>query len=89
MKVDTYKCDICGIEKKDANHWWKAAEVTQDGKPAGIIISQWKTRFYVPTIPEMQAYRNFFDAGRESHFCGENHVFQWVSEKLTMQKVGK
>lgn len=22
MKVETYKCDVCGKQKGDVNHWW-------------------------------------------------------------------
>lgn len=32
----TYSCDVCGIEKKDSNHWWKAIEC--DG---GLKFFRW------------------------------------------------
>ena len=22
MRIETYRCDVCGVEKREANHWW-------------------------------------------------------------------
>jgi len=37
MKLQGYKCDVCGIAKQEANHWWKGY-VAPSG---GIMIFPW------------------------------------------------
>lgn len=36
MKVDTYKCDICGTIKGENNHWFHV-----NGRSTGLELSPW------------------------------------------------
>jgi hypothetical protein len=37
MKVDTYKCDVCGKVKGDVNHWWLALNGER------LIVEPWRS----------------------------------------------
>lgn len=82
MKVETYACDNCGEQKKETNHWWKVSEVSQDNKPAGVLVAKWDMRFRVPNIPQMQAVKSLFDVGPEAHLCGVTCVTTWLSKHV-------
>jgi hypothetical protein len=36
MKVETYKCDVCGKQKADVNHWWL---ISSGG--SSLLIAPW------------------------------------------------
>jgi hypothetical protein len=36
MKVDTYKCDVCGRIKGENNHWFRI-----DTGPSGLELNAW------------------------------------------------
>lgn len=40
MKIDTFKCDICGAMKQESNHWWRIT-------PKGFIIDHGINSYYV------------------------------------------
>lgn len=37
MKVETFKCDVCGKVKGEANHWWKLAFM-DEGRPHLVLL---------------------------------------------------
>lgn len=67
MNVDTFACDICFVQKKTANRWWKVYPVK-----GGVVILEWDSELQGVTATDTPA-----------HLCGENHVFEWVSKHLT------
>jgi hypothetical protein len=81
VRVETYKCDVCGAERKEANHWWKgrtahARSNGGRGPVVGVFVSKW------------EAHEKYFEhatpawSEQESHLCGENCVAQFVSKSL-------
>lgn len=67
MKIETFACDQCKTQKKDANHWFRAAVLVD----ASIVIRPWESR---PLELELKT--------PEAHLCGAACVSQWVSQNL-------
>ncbi len=36
MKIDSYKCDVCGAIKGENNHWFRI-----DTGPSGLVLNAW------------------------------------------------
>lgn len=68
MKVDTYQCEICGVQKAAANHWWKVYPVL-----GGLIILEW----------DAELVNGIHPTETPAHLCGESHTLEWVSKRLT------
>lgn len=68
MKVDSWKCDGCGIPKKEVNHWFKAYKLFQ---ALGVVVIGWDV------APPVEEVENF-----EAHLCGADCVTKWVSTNL-------
>lgn len=77
MKVDTYKCDICGIQKQDANHWFRAFTV-----PGGAIILTWDAVKDDGSMPSFESTPGFFVVKNIADICGADCVTQWLSRNL-------
>lgn len=56
MKVDTYKCDVCGVEKKVANRWW-ILWIRDDG----LALDPWEKKGANP------AYAHAYHVCGEAH----------------------
>jgi len=69
MKVDTYKCDQCGIQKGVTNHWWRGYAF---GDCKGIVVIEWDG------IPPTENVKDF-----EAHLCGLSCLSEWVSKQLS------
>lgn len=37
MRVNTYECDACGVQKQKANHWW----IIEIGNTGVLSLSRW------------------------------------------------
>ncbi len=80
MKVNSWQCDICGVQKKDANRWWKVYSLEGD---RGILIAPWDA-VRVSLTDEQPVFLALDDA---VHLCGEQHVMEWLSKTLpTIEK---
>lgn len=72
-KVETFVCDMCGVEKKQANHWFRAWFYTATvDHGQGFAVTAWGG----PFIPMFQYPSNAFGVnssamGTEKHICGE------------------
>lgn len=69
----TYHCDICGAERKEANHWFLVEEI-----PNGcLMLIPWD-------IPQSEGFR---DQTQFKHVCGEtcahSIVDAWMSKSGT------
>jgi len=71
MKVETFACDVCQVQKKAANHWWRVYAPLPEG---GVLVLPWDSGLQLP---------GYLEAKEPAHICGENHVLQWISEHLT------
>lgn len=71
MKVETYACDICGAQRKDANHWFKAYRLNG---VVGIVIVSWEVTVVSGKL-ELSVHS-------EAHLCGADCVTQWLSKNL-------
>jgi hypothetical protein len=89
MRVETYACDICGTQKKDANRWWKIriysvpnpkteTEPLPVGSVAAIVIQPWAATNQggIETTTRLQENNGTI------HLCGEQCVMQYVSQVL-------
>ena len=68
MKVDSYKCDVCQTQKREANHWFRGYKLLIT---RGVVVIEWDGS------PPLDDVENF-----ESHLCGADCVMQWVSKNL-------
>ena len=72
MKIDTWACDICKIQKKETNHWFRGLELdscSPDEKPVRCIqILPWEAK-----LPETVEC---------SHLCGIECVMKWCGREL-------
>lgn len=69
----TYKCDICGAEKRAANHWWLATR----GNHGAITILPWSVVIAGIDVPVLRTGEQ-----ADAHLCGEQHVLEWISKNL-------
>lgn len=67
MKIDSYACDVCQVQKKAANHWWRGYKLSD---AQGVVIVEWDSTTVEPV-------ENF-----EAHLCGASCVAEWVSKRL-------
>jgi hypothetical protein len=67
MIEKSYKCDVCGVEKKVANHWF-IAEMTN----VGIHFHTWEW-----AVRECQ-----LDEERVRHLCGQACAHKMLDEFL-------
>ena len=67
MKIDSWKCDICNVQRREANHWFRAYKLIS----GGVVIIHWDEK---PTGDDVE---NF-----EAHLCGADCVTQWLSKNL-------
>lgn len=71
MKATVYKCDVCGVERKEANHWFL---LWIDGH--GIIADG----FLIKTWNKNEANRDDV-----RHVCGQEHlnvlISRWIEEE--------
>ncbi|HEX5704908.1 MAG TPA: hypothetical protein VFX97_17045 [Pyrinomonadaceae bacterium] len=76
MKVDTYQCDICRVQKKDANHWFEGYLLSGEDKPAGVQIHRWGSN---PVTGEVHGPS---PEHADVHLCGAACAINWISENL-------
>lgn len=69
MKLEIYKCDVCGARKHDTNHWWKAYVM-----PRYVAV----TDFAELSLDEM-AMKDL-DLKPLMHLCGEACVQRKMAE---------
>lgn len=62
----TYTCDVCGVPKKETNHWFMAS-TDEDGR---IHLATWEQR-----IPPVLICV-------EAHLCGRECVHKWIDRQL-------
>lgn len=67
MKIDTFQCDVCKTQKKEANHWFKGYKFLL----GGLAIHRWDD---TPTGDDVE---NF-----EAHLCGADCLTQWISKNF-------
>lgn len=72
MKVDSYKCDGCGIQRGDGNHWFKFRAYPNEGNGAEFIVNDWKS--------EGTEYPNTV------HLCSDACVVKTVQAWLSAQQ---
>lgn len=73
MKIDTHACDICNVQKKEVNHWFKGY-VFHSGESPCVSIYPWESM-----KQELHG---------EIHLCGIEHAMQWAGRELS-KLVGK
>jgi hypothetical protein len=66
MKIDTWACDVCGMQKKETNHWFLILPVFKEGK--SFTIAPWDNEN--ATVSSVL------------HVCGEACVQKKVAELL-------
>jgi hypothetical protein len=42
MKSEIYRCDVCKVEKKESNHWFKAWRRDEPPKPNAFVLYHWQ-----------------------------------------------
>ena len=72
MKRSSYSCDICGVERKEANHWFMA---TKDA--ACLSIESWNAA----------EIENRLDDEDAIHLCGQVCAHKLLDRFLTESSV--
>jgi len=72
MKVDSYKCDGCGIQKGENNHWFKFRSYPNEGNGSEFIVNDWNNK--------SEDYAN------TKHLCSDACVIRMVQSWLSAQK---
>lgn len=87
MKVETYACDVCGIQKKDANRWWKVAFLAGGAdkqKRLGVLITSWN----VDPITQLKSPQTFnAPLLNVADVCGEECAMKFISKNLFRSEV--
>lgn len=71
MERTTFFCDVCGVEKKESNHWWRILLFKNNPK-APLQLYPWDGNRIEPAEHLTQL-----------HLCGHGCVMQKVSEFMT------
>jgi len=71
MKIDTYKCDVCGKQKGDVNHWWVLW--TRGKNPTFQIALELRTW-------NEESLKGAVWADKHFHLCGQECVLKQVTE---------
>ncbi len=69
--IEAYQCDVCGISKKEANHWWRGYSLGG----GGVLIVPWDRLPFERLAPDQPV-------APQVHLCGEQHALKWASENL-------
>jgi hypothetical protein len=85
VKVSTYKCDQCGIQKGETNHWWllfSDIEVTKVGNRqelfrSGVLIVPWDA-----VSADHDDAKHICSQG-----CASKEVSQWMERNSPKRKV--
>ena len=77
MKIDSFACDVCGKQKKEANHWFRGRELPSS---AGVVIVQWDVERAVIDGDSL-----VLDLNKDAHLCGAECATQWLSKNLLTQ----
>lgn len=84
-KVDTYACNVCQVQKKEANHWFHAHVVG-----SGVVLIPWSEAWTIGG--ELRVHSESSDekglvaaqvANADAHLCGLEHALQWAGKQLT------
>ena len=69
MKVETYSCDVCGVLKKETNHWYKVQAVE------GIFTcAVWGDIRWPASLPA--------GPSEYAEVCGQEHVLTLLTRWL-------
>jgi hypothetical protein len=70
-ELRTWKCDVCGHQKQDVNHWWLITSM-----PGGVILLG-------PWIEEGALDADFHLCGRE---CAQKKIEEWMNAQMSAPK---
>ena len=73
-KVDTYACNVCQVQKKEANHWMHGHLIG-----TGVAIFPWG----MATVPEDPGMIALTIDNADAHLCGLEHALQWAGKELS------
>ena len=68
MKIDSYKCDVCGTMKGENNHWFRI-----DAGPSGLELNAWGV------VPATATSADLCSDG-----CVMKMVGKWLTEQATV-----
>lgn len=68
MRIETFQCDICKTQKKDANYWWRACRLPD---AEAVVLMKWEAD------PQLEVSQQ-----SEAHLCGPDCIYQWLSKNL-------
>jgi hypothetical protein len=71
MKAAIYKCDYCGVERKEANHWF-----------VGIVLVCADPAINRPML-KLYFWPEYADQIGAKHLCGQACVHKFVDEYLS------
>lgn len=71
-KVESYKCDVCGKQKGDVNHWWITRVGAWKNKPCLSLVLWSDEALNAPVLHDTT----------EAHLCGSECAIKKVNEFL-------
>jgi hypothetical protein len=84
MMKNVVFCEVCGVEKKDVNHWWVSAETTLSVPKSGESDPPEVDKVRLISIYEWNDELAVRPGAK--HYCGVEHAMKKVSEFLGAQR---
>ena len=82
MKLETFACDVCNIQKQPSNNWWKVFLAKTGEVLTGVIVMRWDAEsFTEPKEIETRASCYTPDPA-SAHLCGSTCLHKWMSKEL-------
>ena len=85
MRIETFKCDVCGVTKGETNHWW---QLGIHGFQKIALLQPHGAGFTVRSAPTTNSPQNVYQAAYaeliEQWFdlCGQDCVNRKLSEVM-------
>jgi hypothetical protein len=83
MNINTQACDVCRVQKKESNHWYKAYLLDRDAnnRLSGIMVLEWDINSITQPLHRVELLPENADA----HLCGADCASRWISKILLAQ----
>lgn len=86
MKIDhPYACNVCQVQKKETNHWWKAfllRGVEDELKTTGIVVVPWEVNEVRGPAPTFEPIKSLLVDNADAHLCGRECATKYISKTL-------
>lgn len=79
-KKEAYTCDVCGVERMEANHWFKMRRASSNNRFDGndlLVIGRWEWKAVNYAIDSQQEYSDMI------HLCGQTCAHKLLDQFMS------